>query len=410
MLEFLLCSLVTIFPDYLLRRFVQGKRWGRQINFFSMWYELRYGLTSCAILTVSLITVIFYYHPSTTNVASFFRTVTILSEGGGRVEEVFVGNHQEVAAGAPLFRLDGSSQRAAAETAARRIAEIEAASIVGQSELAAARGVASQAEAAYRQTLDELARKRALQERGSSAVSEREVERLGNLLNVRKGAVDSAIAGERAVSAKLEMLLPAQKASAEAALAQSRTEIEKLTVHAGVAGTIQQFTLRVGDYVNPILRPAGILVPADAGRGRFQAGFGQISAQVIRPGMIAEITCISKPFTIIPMVVTEVQDVIPTGQIRPSDQLIDPQDRARPGTLTVFLEPLYEGQADAVPPGSKCIANAYTNNHALFEDEDLGFGRRLFLHMVDTVAVVHALILRIQALALPVRTLVFSGH
>ena len=94
MLEFLLCSLVTIVPDYFLRRILQGKRWGREINFFSMWYELRWGLTSCAILTVSLITVIFYYHPSTTNVTSFFRTVTILSEGGGRVVDVFVVNNQ----------------------------------------------------------------------------------------------------------------------------------------------------------------------------------------------------------------------------------------------------------------------------------------------------------------------------
>ena len=126
--------------------------------------------------------------------------------------------------------------------------------------------------------------------------------------------------------------------------------------------------------------------------------------------MVAEITCVSKPFSIIPMVVTEVQDVIAAGQVRPSDQLLDAQDRPRPGTLAVFLEPLYAGQADAVPPGSKCIANAYTNNHDLFETADLSTGQWLFYHVVDTVGVVHAIILRIQALALPVQTLVFSGH
>jgi len=62
MLEFLLCSLVTILPDYLFRYFVQGKSWGRGIDLFSVWYELRWGLTACAILTVSLITTIFYYN------------------------------------------------------------------------------------------------------------------------------------------------------------------------------------------------------------------------------------------------------------------------------------------------------------------------------------------------------------
>jgi hypothetical protein len=60
MLEFLLCSLLTIFPDFLFRRFVQGKRIGREITLFSLWYELRWGITACVLLTLTLITVIFY--------------------------------------------------------------------------------------------------------------------------------------------------------------------------------------------------------------------------------------------------------------------------------------------------------------------------------------------------------------
>ena len=75
MLELLLCSLLTIFPDYLYRRYVQGKRLGEEINFYSVWFELRWGITSCLILTVSLITVIFYNHPSTNNATLLYRTV-----------------------------------------------------------------------------------------------------------------------------------------------------------------------------------------------------------------------------------------------------------------------------------------------------------------------------------------------
>ena len=66
--------------------------------------------------------------------------------------------------------------------------------------------------------------------------------------------------------------------------------------------------LRKGDIVNPLMRPAGILVPTEAGRGRLVAGFGQIESQVMKIGMIAEVTCIAKPMTIIPMVVVQVQD------------------------------------------------------------------------------------------------------
>jgi hypothetical protein len=34
----------------------------------------------------------------------------------------------------------------------------------------------------------------------------------------------------------------------------------------------------------------------------------------------------------------------------------------------------------------------------------------VFLHVVDTVAIVHAMILRMQAIMLPVQTLVLGGH
>src|SRR6516165_7214915 len=126
MLELLLCSLLTIVPDYLYRRYVQGKRLGKEITFYSVWFELRWGITACLILTVSLITVIFYNHPSTSNVTLFFRTIPIVPEINGRVAEVYVGVSGPITKGAPIFRLDSSKQEAAVETARRKIAEVHA--------------------------------------------------------------------------------------------------------------------------------------------------------------------------------------------------------------------------------------------------------------------------------------------
>ena len=91
MLELMLCSAVTILPDFLYRHFAQGKRIGREITLFSVWYELRWGITLCVLLTISLITTIFYFHPSTSSAVSVFRTVTILPESNGRVAETFGG-------------------------------------------------------------------------------------------------------------------------------------------------------------------------------------------------------------------------------------------------------------------------------------------------------------------------------
>jgi multidrug resistance efflux pump len=410
MIEVLLCSVVTIVPDFLFRRFAQGKRIGREITLFSVWYELRFGITACLALTVVLLTLILYYHPSTTSAVSFYRTVPILPEGSGRVEEVYVSLRDRVEAGQQIFKLESSQQRAALATAEKKAAEIDSALALAKTELATADAVIQEAQSAYRQALEELETKMELQRRNATTVAQRELEKLQNVVDGRQASVSAALAGRQSVEAQISAVLPAQRASAEAAVAQAQVELDKTVVRAGVSGTLEQFTLRKGDIVNPVMRPAGVLIPTDAGRRGLVAGFNQIEAQVMRPGMIAEVACISKPLSIIPMVVTEVQDLIAAGQVRASDQLIDAQQAVRPGTITVFLEPLFEGGFDEVPPGSNCIANAYTSNHELLEAEDISTPRWLFLHVIDTVGVVHALILRIQALLLPVQTLVLSGH
>ena len=410
MLELILCSMLTVLPDYLFRRYVQGKRFGREITLYSVWFELRWGIIACLMLTVSLITLIFYFHPATKSAASYFRTVPVLPEGMGRVAEVYVGIREQVKAGQPLFKLDSSEQEAALETARRRIEEVEAAFELAQAELEGAEGRIGVAEGGYRQALEELETRTELRERNPDTVPLRQIEQLQVSVDGRQGALDEARANKRAIERQLSSALPAQKASAEAALAEAQVALDKTVVRAGVDGRLEQFTLRAGDVVNPMLRPAGILVPSEAGRQAIVAGFGQIEAQVMQVGMTGEATCISKPFTIIPLVVTEVQDVIAAGQLRPTDLLIDATQGARPGSLTVFLEPLYQGALNGVPPGSSCIVNAYTNNHELLASGDLSTSTWLFLHVVDTVALVHAMILRVQALLLPVQTLVLAGH
>jgi multidrug resistance efflux pump len=413
MLEFLLCSVFTILPDYLARRYLQGKRWGHEIDFFTMWYELRWGITACVLLTVALITLIFYYHPSTTNAAPFFRTVTILPENGGRVEEVFVENHQVVQAGTPLFSMLDSSQLAAVDVARSRVAEVEAAIVQTEADLEAAEGLVEQARGNLEQTMNELAAKSELRELDRGAISDIEIDRLENRVQSRRGGLAAAVANQQSVEARLTTVLPSQINSAREALQQAEVELGKTIVYAGISGRIQQFFLQPGDYVNPILRPAGVLIPTEgpeSGQQQVQAGFNQLAAPVVKPGTLAELVCLSKPFTVIPMVVTRVQPVIAAGQVRPTDALIDIQDRARPGTLNAVMEPLYADGLEGVVPGTKCIANAYTYNHELIASGTLSTGQYLYLHMVDAVGIVHAVILRIQALILPVKLLVFAGH
>lgn len=410
MFELLVCSLVTILPDYLYRRFAQGKRFGREITFFSVWYELRWGITGCLMLTVALITMIFYFHPATTSATLYFRTIPILPEASGRVAEVGIGYSAPVRQGQLLFRLDSSKQEAALETAKRKIAEVDAALVTAQSDVLKAEAQVQEARSNYQQAKDELDVKTELQRRNPGIVPQRDIEKLQVLVDQRQAAVDAATAVKQSAELRVSTSLPAEKASAEAALAQAQVDLDKTYIRAGVDGRVEQFALRVGDIVNPLMRPAGVLIPEGAGRQALQAGFGQIEAQVMREGMVAEASCSSKPWVIIPMVITNVQDYIAAGQFRGGEQLVDVQNIARPGTILVYLEPLYKGGLDGVTAGSSCIVNAYTSNHEEIVAKETPTSRKIVLHIVDGVGLVHALLLRIQALLLPIKTLVLSGH
>ncbi|SPJ29296.1 HlyD family secretion protein [Falsiruegeria mediterranea] len=408
MLELIFSALITIVPDYLYRHYKQGKRWGHEITLFNVWYELRWGLTACAILAVTLLTIIFYFHPSTRNVSAAFRTVTVLSDRAGRVAEVYVQNNDRLKAGDPIFRLDTTRQEAAVETASRRIAEVDAALGVITTDIAAAEARLEAAIADLNQARDDLNRRQSLADRNNATVSEQELERLETALARAESQQTAAIAALDGAKLRQSTLLPAQRETARALLQEAQAEIAKSTVFAEVDGTVKQFLLKPGDIVNPILRPAGVLVPDVTGQGRFVAAFGQISASVVKPGMLVEITCASKPLAIIPMVVDDVQNAIAAGQFRPGDALLDQQDRRRPGTVTVFLAPIFPKHLEAIPPGSACVGVAYTSRDKEIEAGEITGFSAFIARIVDGMGIANAIVLRGQAILLPVKALVFS--
>jgi hypothetical protein len=71
---------------------------------------------------------------------------------------------------------------------------------------------------------------------------------------------------------------------------------------------------------------------------------------------------------------------------------------------------MYEGGIVDIPPGSRCIVNAYTSNHGRLGEGDVGIFESSAFHAIDTVGLVHAILIRIQALLLPKKTLALTGH
>ncbi|GAH17187.1 unnamed protein product, partial [marine sediment metagenome] len=137
-------------------------------------------------------TVIFFYHPTTSNVILAYRTVSIISDRPGRVEKVYVRNNQALQAGDPIFRLDTSRERAAAETARRRISEFDAETVQAKAELTVAEGNIAVAQGDLRKAQDTLERREKVFERNPANVSEAEIERLRATVQSRSGALDAA--------------------------------------------------------------------------------------------------------------------------------------------------------------------------------------------------------------------------
>ena len=96
--------------------------------------------------------------------------------------------------------------------------------VVARADVVKAEGQIQEAKSAHQQTLDELETKRELHKRNPGNVAFRDIEKLEVRVEGRKGAIAAATAAKQRAEERISTLLPAQKASAEAALAQAEVE------------------------------------------------------------------------------------------------------------------------------------------------------------------------------------------
>ncbi len=176
---------------------MQGKRLGKEITLFSVWYELRWGITTCLILTVLSITVVLYYHPS---VEGRQRAVPdhldLRRNRRPGIGVVYVGYNQKVKKGEPLFKLDGKRQEADIESARAHDCRSGGKHGHRQADVLTSQGKLDEAKSDYQQALDEYNTKKKLYDRNPDVVTTRELEKLQTLVAARQGNVDAASASQ----------------------------------------------------------------------------------------------------------------------------------------------------------------------------------------------------------------------
>ena len=240
MLELLLCSAVTILPDFLYRRFAQGKRLGREITLFSVWYELRWGITLCLILTR-----LAHHHdlllpPLDPSAVLVFRTSPSCprpAAGWRRSTSISISASRQ---GQPLFRLDNTEHRATIETAT-------AADRRGRghrwrspkAQLAEAEGKIVQARGTLQQALDEYNIRAELMRRNPNAISQREVERAQVPGRHRAGRSSTRRSPARLPSSRRSTSSSRRRRRAPRRRSSRReVELAKTLVYAGVDGIV----------------------------------------------------------------------------------------------------------------------------------------------------------------------------
>ena len=129
----------------------------------------------------------------------------------------------------------------------------------------------------------------------------------------------------------------------------------------------------------------------------------------MKVGMVAEATCVSKPWTIIPMVVTKVQDYIAAGQFKGGEQLIEAQNTVS-RHHSRFHGAYLQGRAGGRDARQQLYRQRLHQQSRADRVRQDRLVQSMALHVVDATGLVHALLLRIQALLLPIKTLVLSGH
>jgi len=194
------------------------------------------------------------------------RSVTLLPRVEGRIVEIAVQSGDQVAAGAPLMRIDPENQQASVREAEAALAAARADAESARETLAALQRNRAARTADVALARQEYERYRQLVSEGAAARQQLD-ERVNRLRVARseQEALEAQIRAQQAVIRRSERL--AQQA--QATLTSQRVQLGYFTVDAPFAGTVADIPVKVGDYVTPQTRltavnqnqPLEVLIP-----------------------------------------------------------------------------------------------------------------------------------------------------
>jgi multidrug resistance efflux pump len=188
-------------------------------------------------------------------------TVTMAPEVAGRIVELPVADNQFVAKGELLMVIDPTNYqiavdlaKAAVQQAQANVQNVDAQIAVQQAQVNASEAQVEQAQAALVFAQQQAERYQDLAQTGSGTVQA--AEQFSSQLLEKRAALESAEANLKLAQRQIDSL-NAQRASAEASLAQAkaqgdqaRVNLKRTQIHSPVNGWVTNLLAQLGDYAN----------------------------------------------------------------------------------------------------------------------------------------------------------------
>jgi len=205
----------------------------------------------------------------------------------GTIASVQVARGDRVAAGAPLFSLDPTTQGARADQARAQIGEAAAQTGAAQSDLGRAQATLRGAEAEVTKAQTDLDRLTSAQREKAGAVAQTQIDQaraaLANAIAQRDGARTQA-AGAQSRIAAARAQVEAQRAN----LAATQKQVADLSAVAPVAARVEEVMYQPGEWASPNA-PVVSLVPDDKVKVRFYVPQARVNA--FKPGTMVALGC-----------------------------------------------------------------------------------------------------------------------
>ena len=357
-------------------------------------YNVHMALFAWLALAFIVFFTVFYYYPKSYTGFVPFRTVPVVSENGGTVVSIEVDNGSRVKPGQVLFTVSDATEKAAVKTAELKLVEIDKSFASAEAQVDSAKASLDRQKAELQQALEVFKDQDDLRTRRSPAYNERRFQAAVADRDAGEAKVAQAQAELDQANLQLNEVLPAQRASANAALEQAKVELAKTIVHSQVNGVVDQVTLHVGARASQIAtNPAMLIIPDrdEAHPKRIFAGFSQVARSVLYVGMPAEVACdtnfnVAMVDAVLPARVIAIQPEIAAGQVTATGRLLEPSEFSKRGEVAVLLDLVYPKHKDLLINGSGCIVQTY--------DRNLGHG--IFAHILGGLGIIKAWGLRIK--------------